>query len=105
MLNVLAVLALIAAPAATGTAPAKPAPKREVAERSADKYDKVICKKFVETGSLVRGYRECKTKWEWERERDAINTKMNGGACNDMSNNACSPNASPSFYGAVSPIG
>jgi hypothetical protein len=46
--------------------------KPEVAEKVAGKRDKVVCKRFVETGSLVRGYRTCKTKWEWERERENL---------------------------------
>ena len=46
--------------------------KTDVAEKSADPRDKIICKRFVETGSLVRGYRTCKTKADWDRERDNI---------------------------------
>lgn len=42
------------------------------AERAAGQRDKVVCKRFVETGSLVRGYKQCKTKWEWERERENV---------------------------------
>ena len=34
--------------------------------------DKMICKRFIETGSLVRGYRVCKTKREWQQDRDTI---------------------------------
>lgn len=45
---------------------------RDAAERSADSRDKIICKRFKETGSLVRGYRTCKAKSEWDRERDNI---------------------------------
>ena len=63
---------------------------REVAERSADPRDKMICKRFVETGSLIAGYRTCKTKAEWDRERDNIRNlnstdscraRADGGAC------------------------
>lgn len=64
--------------------------KPEVAEKAADRREQVICKRFVETGSLVRGYRTCKTKWEWERERenvrqlsvsDSCRLRANGGEC------------------------
>ncbi len=45
--------------------------KREVAERSADAGDKMLCKRFPKTGTLAGGERICKTKRDWERERDA----------------------------------
>jgi hypothetical protein len=38
-------------------------------ERAAGNPDKIVCKRFVRIGSLVDGYRTCKTKKEWERER------------------------------------
>ena len=40
------------------------------AERAADARDKMVCKRFVKTGSLADSYRTCKTKGEWDRERD-----------------------------------
>ncbi len=49
-----------------------PAPQPNAGEKAADPGSKMICKKFLETGSLVRGHRECKTKADWERERDAL---------------------------------
>jgi len=59
------------------------------AEKAADSQDKVICKRFVETGSLVRGYRTCKTKREWERERDALRTETSGNACKNPGSPTC----------------
>ena len=41
-------------------------------EKTADTADKIVCKRFVETGSLVKSYRTCKTKGEWQRERDGL---------------------------------
>jgi hypothetical protein len=38
-------------------------------ETAAGNPDKIVCKRFVKVGSLVDGYRTCKTKKEWERER------------------------------------
>jgi hypothetical protein len=56
--------------------------QREEAEKSADSQDKVICKRFVETGSLVKGYRACKSKRDWERERDAARAQTTtSGSC------------------------
>ena len=46
--------------------------KRDVAEKAADSSDKMICKRFATTGSLVQNYRTCKTKREWERERENL---------------------------------
>jgi hypothetical protein len=68
---------LVAAP---GQVPDKPS-KREVAERSADPADKVICKRFQRIGTLVGTERVCKTKRDWDRERDALRQQGNGGAC------------------------
>jgi len=60
-------------------------------EKSADAGEKMICKKFLETGSLVKGVRVCKTKADWERGRDNIRAGFNasqscslaaeGGSC------------------------
>ena len=51
----------------------------------------MVCKRFLETGSLVKSYKTCKTNAEWERERANIrqnNDRSNscriageGGAC------------------------
>ncbi len=75
-----------------GTAAIAQNPKNgaDAGEKSADAGDKVICKKFLETGSLVRGYKTCKTKREWEHERDDLRqsnvvdscrARADGGAC------------------------
>lgn len=63
----------------------------DATEHAADPQDKVICKRFEETGSLVGNYRVCKTKREWERGRDNIRAggpgvdscgaRANGGPC------------------------
>ena len=59
---------------------AQATPVSATAAKSADARDKVICKKFLETGSLVKGYRTCKTRDEWERER--ANIRQNTGNAN-----------------------
>jgi hypothetical protein len=80
-------LAIALASAATAGAAA---PRSDSPERAAGARDKVVCKRFVKTGSLVDGYRTCKTKWEWERERenvrqfgvsDACRSRGEGGGC------------------------
>jgi hypothetical protein len=79
-LNVLrfAVIGLSAAIIA-GSASAAP-PKSDV-ERVADASDKVICKRFARTGSLADSYRTCKTKGEWDRERDNVRQLTASEAC------------------------
>lgn len=73
--SIIAATLVIAAPATAQTA------KKDAAEKSADNRDKVICKRFVKTGSLVDGYRACKTKWEWERERDNLRQNSSAASC------------------------
>lgn len=59
-------------------------------ERAGDPQDKMICKRFIETGSLVKGYRECKTKREWDRERLNIRTStLMSGGCNSAETGNC----------------
>ncbi|CAN5643307.1 hypothetical protein BH10PSE14_BH10PSE14_00630 [soil metagenome] len=42
------------------------------ASQSTDPQEKIVCKRFIETGSLVKGYRVCKTKRDWARAREAL---------------------------------
>lgn len=67
---ILFVCGLLSASAANA-APSKGA---DAPERAAGNPDKVVCKRFVRIGSLVDGYRTCKTKREWERERENART-------------------------------
>jgi hypothetical protein len=75
------VLAVIACAALASGAAAKDQKTGKVSERG----EKIVCKKFLETGSLVRGYRECKTEAEWARERanlrpaDLVSSCRNSG--------------------------
>jgi hypothetical protein len=58
-------------------------------ERAAGNPDKVVCKRFVRIGSLVDGYRTCKTKKEWERERENIRTINWSSHCNSANSGNC----------------
>ena len=87
MVAFLGIVLLAAAPVSDPRNP----PVRDAAEHAADPRDRVICKRFLETGALVRGYRTCKTKAEWDRDRDSLrdtpspgdscSARGNGGAC------------------------
>ena len=78
----LAISALAVAPASAGP-PAR-------GSNAADPAEKMICKRFVRTGSLVDGYKTCKTKREWDREHenlqhlelvDSCRLRGAGGSC------------------------
>ena len=43
--------------------------------------DEMICRRFVRTGSLADFYRVCKTRGEWDRERQNIRNLSNGSPC------------------------
>lgn len=86
------VLALIALALVAAQDPApQTAAKPDSAERSAGAQDAMVCKRFVDTGSLVRGTRVCKTKREWEMDRadlrargpgvDSCRSRANGTDC------------------------
>lgn len=62
------------AQAMAGSSPHSPEP-------AAAPPEKVICKRFTETGSLVIGYTTCKTKREWERERNNLRTLHSTDSC------------------------
>jgi hypothetical protein len=94
-------LATMVAASVAGSAFAAPA--REAPERAADPQDKMICKRFIETGSLVKGYRECKSKREWARERLNIRTStLMSGGCNSAESGNCL--GSTTIAGTTTPV-
>ena len=72
--------------AAADSAPRKGA---YAAERAAGNPDKIVCKRFVKVGSLVDGYRTCKTKREWERERENARTVNWSNPCASAQTGNC----------------
>ncbi|MGK6322479.1 hypothetical protein ACMGDM_05280 [Sphingomonas sp. DT-51] len=79
----LALLLAAAAPAGQAKTPA------DAAERAADHGDKMICKRFAKTGTLVGSERVCKTKADWERERDTLRGTTRSTGCQMASLNGC----------------
>jgi hypothetical protein len=73
--------ALAAASAAQAQVPRSDAP-----EKTADSGDKIVCKRFARTGSLADSYKTCKTKHEWERERDNVRQLSVVDSCRDRAN-------------------
>jgi hypothetical protein len=70
---------------------AQSAPRRaaDAPEKAADDRDKVVCKRFVKTGSLADSYRTCKTKWEWERERENVRQINWASPCRSAESGSC----------------
>lgn len=81
MLRSLALAFLILA---GGTGYAADRSKGDEPEKSADSAEKMICKRFPETGSLVKTYRICKTKREWERGRDNVRNLNAPSSCGNL---------------------
>ncbi|MDB5720314.1 MAG: hypothetical protein JWP15_932 [Alphaproteobacteria bacterium] len=62
---------------------------REKSEKASDSREKMICKRFVETGSLVKGTRSCKPKREWDAERENIRASIGSGSCASSERGTC----------------
>ena len=84
-----AAFAFLAVLALTASGPAAAGPPARNSNAAAP-ADKMICKRFVRTGSLVDGYKTCKTKREWDREHenlqhlelvDSCRLRGAGGSC------------------------
>lgn len=70
-------LAIVLALLAPQAAAAQPAPAPSPAS------EKQICKRFTETGSLVRTVKVCKSAADWERDRAVLREQRPGaGTCN-----------------------
>jgi len=53
-------------------APTYAAPTGGASANSQVNRDRIVCRRFVRTGSLVDGYRTCKTNREWQREHENL---------------------------------
>jgi hypothetical protein len=61
-----------------GTVPADAGSPRA---RSANPQDKMICRSFPAIGSLVSRNRVCKTKAEWQKDRDLLRERVGVNSC------------------------
>jgi hypothetical protein len=57
------------------------APSATPAKQASNNLDKVICRRFTVTGSLVSSYKTCKTRREWDREHEALRTGPGSNSC------------------------
>ena len=72
---------LMLALAPTMISAAAPKAESDRPEAAADKQDRVICKSFPVIGSLVATTKECKTKRQWEAERNNLTQRNPFGSC------------------------
>ena len=74
----LAGLAIASAPAISAE------PSRSGASRATpDSRDRMVCRRFLRTGSLVDSYRTCKTNREWQREHENIQHLSVSNSCRE----------------------
>lgn len=67
--------------AASTAAQSAPRQANDSPETAAGNPDKIVCKRFTRIGSLVDGYRTCKTKREWETERENLRQAKISDSC------------------------
>jgi hypothetical protein len=79
-------LIAIASALALATAAGAEAPKAGRSGASNYSGDKVICKRFLRTGSLADSYKTCKTRHEWDREREGVRQLNVIDSCRDRAN-------------------
>ncbi len=73
----------------TASTAAESAPRRaDAPEQPADPNEKVVCKSFTRIGTLAGRYRTCKTKGEWQRERDNLRQVNLSDSCSTRYNGA-----------------
>lgn len=68
----------------------QPTPTPNAAKHAAKSPDTVVCRQFAVTGSLVSTYKTCKTRREWDMERE--NLRASGPAidsCRDSGIGQC----------------
>ena len=69
-LSLLALTSAALLPAAHGFAQSQ-APRQATDSDEGDDPDRVICRRSVDTGSLVKGRRQCFTRAQWDRIAEA----------------------------------
>ena len=76
----------LASTLAFATAAEAQSPRPSRTETAAAPADKIICRRFQRTGSLADSYKTCKTKHEWDRERENVRQFSVTDSCRDRGN-------------------
>ena len=76
----LVTLAVVSALALSAAASAQTQRRSRGAE-VAGPANEMICRRFLRTGTLADYYRVCKTRAEWDRERQGLRDLSYSGAC------------------------
>jgi hypothetical protein len=83
----------LAAAAAASAAYAAPSTSG-VSGKAGDSRSQIVCRRFVRTGSLVDGYRTCKTRADWDREQANVRQFSVSDSCStrgEPSRGPCNP--------------
>jgi len=85
-------IACLLVSAATASAFAEAQGEGPSAKAQSDR-DRVVCRRFLRTGSLVDSYRTCKTNREWQREHENLQHLSASDSCRDRANGGslCNP--------------
>ena len=67
---------------AAATAAQAAPPPAAASPNAAGSRDRIICRRYVRIGSLVDGYRTCKTRAEWDREQANVRQFSMSDSCN-----------------------
>ena len=67
------------------------APSSDTTAKAGDPRDQIVCRRFVRTGSLVDGYRICKTNREWQRDRAEIQREEMSDSCRNRGTTGACP--------------
>ena len=78
----------IACTMAASTAAESAPPPADAPEQPADPNEKIVCKTFTRIGTLASRYRTCKTKGEWQRERDNLRQVNISDSCRTRGSSA-----------------
>jgi hypothetical protein len=70
--------------AVAGATPAHAEPRSGASANSQDSRDRIICRRFLRTGSLVDSYRTCKTRAEWDREHENLQHLSVSNSCRNQ---------------------
>jgi hypothetical protein len=86
------ICAVASALAAATAAYALP-PASGTSVKSVDPRSRIICRRFVRIGSLVDGYRTCKTRAEWDHEQENVRQLSVSDSCRNRGEGGaeCSP--------------